>query len=134
MAERTLAIPASILASKVLMLMKQRMGYSDSEISTGVGSVSTGIFHFHGGVGFPIAWNDVQEINYFNQHVVNGQKLPVPSFPSAGYNQHSHTSEYDGGVLPGITGNHTHSSNRSGGLAFAVFAPSTGFPQADWES
>ena len=133
MAEKFIAIPASILASKTLAVMKSHFGWSDTELST-MGAMPPSLLHFHGGAGAPIAWNDVQEVNYFNIYATPGRKMPVPSFPTVGYNQHSHTSEYDGGVLPGITGNHTHASSRSGGFAFAVFYPATGVPQSDWEA
>ena len=133
MAEKTIRLPASVLASKALATMKAHFGWSDSLINSQAG-IPPSLFHFHGGAGSPIAWNDVQEIDYFNRFVGLDRKMAVPAYPSVGYNQHSHTSEYDGGVLPGITGNHTHASGRSGGLAFACFYPATGLPQADWES
>lgn len=126
-------IPASVLASRALATMKEHFGWNDSYLNNQV-EVPVSLFHFHGGAGAPIAWNDVQEIDYFNRFAGLDRKMPVPSFPTAGYNQHSHTSEYDGGVLPGLTGNHTHASARSGGLCFAVLYPATGIPQADWES
>ena len=133
MAERQMKLPASVLASKALEVMKSTLGISDSYINNR-GGITPSSFHFHGGASAPIAWNDVQEIDFHNKYIGLDKKLPVPSYPSVGYNQHSHTSEYDGGVLPGITGNHTHASARSGGLSFACFYPATGIPQADWES
>ena len=133
MAERQMKLPASVLASKALSVMKSHFGWSDSYINNRAG-IPPSLFHFHGGAGSPIAWNDVQEVDFFNKYAGLDSKLPVPAFPSVGYNQHSHTSEYDGGVLPGITGNHTHASSRSGGFAFAVFYPATGVPQSDWEA
>jgi hypothetical protein len=133
MAEKMIKLPASVLASKALAVMKEHFGWSDSLINSQAG-IPASLVHFHGGAGSPIAWNDVQEIDYFNKYASLDRKMSVPSFPSVGYNQHSHTSEYDGGVLPGITGNHTHASSKSGGLAFAVLYPATGVPQADWES
>ena len=133
MAEKIMAVPASVLASKALSVMKAAYKWNDTYLSSESG-VPASLFHFHGGASAPIAWNDVQEINYFNLDASGNRKLTVPSYPSIGYNQHSHTSEYDGGVLPGITGNHTHSSNRTGGFAFAVFYPATGVPQSDWEA
>jgi hypothetical protein len=133
MAEKTMKLPASILASKALATIKAHFGWSDSLLNSQAG-IPPSLFHYHGGAGAPIAWNDVQEVDYFNRYAGLDSKIEVPSYPSVGYNQHSHTSEYDGGVLPGITGNHTHSSARNGGLCFAVLYPATGVPQADWES
>lgn len=132
MSDKRICIPASILASKMFAVMKSSYGWNDVKIKEDV-NISPDVFHFHGGASSPIAWNDVQEINYYNQYCGGLKKLNVPSFPSQGYNQHSHTSEYDGGVLPGITGNHSHASNRSGGLAFACFYPATGLPLSEWE-
>lgn len=123
---------SQFLASSVLAKAKSDLGISDARMRTD-GNMSTSIFHFHGGASPPIAWNDVQEASYINTYSGLKKKISVPSYPTEGYNQHHHTSEYDGGVLPGVTGNHTHKDNRNGGFAFAIFAPASGIPMSDWE-
>lgn len=82
--------------------------------------------HFHDDSGAPIAWNDVQAIMFFNQ--VYNADLQVPLTATEGYNQHGHSSQYDGGWVPG-RGIHDHRDNANGGFAFAVYHPGTSLPQ-----
>ena len=89
--------------------------------------------HSHDGTQSPIAWNDVQAIRYYNEFSSDGLYLTLPTVPTEGYNKHYHTSEYDGGFLPGL-GIHDHRDNAHGGFAFCVFHPATAVPQLPWES
>lgn len=128
-------IPKKWLASNICALMKRDMKLSDEGIKS-YAFTDTSQYHFHGGMSPAIAWNDVQEANLINEYFSSEDataKILIPSYPTEGYNQHSHTSEYDGGVLPGVMGAHTHKDNRNGGFAFAVFYPATGVPLSDWE-
>lgn len=82
--------------------------------------------HWHDDATCNIAWNNVQSVIYYNR--LTGASVPVPLTATEGYNKHGHSSEMDGGYIPG-RGIHNHSSNFDGGLAFAVFHPGTGLPQ-----
>ena len=66
------------------------------------------VTHFHDSSTTEIAWNDVQALSMFN--AIMGEDVPVPDVASEGYNKHYHTSEYDGGLIPGA-GPHDHRSN-----------------------
>lgn len=125
-------IPKKFLASNVSALVKQAYELSDAELES-YAFITSDQFHFHGGQSTAIAWNDVQEVNMINEYTGVLHKVLVPSYPTEGYNQHSHTSEYDGGVLAGVSGTHAHHNNRSGGYAFAILYPATGIPLSDWE-
>lgn len=129
-----IGIPKKWLASNICALMKTAYDMSDDGMRS-YAFTDTSQYHFHGGMSPAIAWNDVQEANLINEYFRDSTEhvILVPSYPTEGYNQHSHTSEYDGGVLPGVLGAHTHKDNRNGGFAFAVFYPSTGVPLSDWE-
>ena len=88
--------------------------------------------HCHDSSMGGIAWNDVQAIQLFNQMM--GENIPVPEVASEGYNQHYHTSEYDGGLMLGTRGPHDHRSGdpNYGGYAFATWHPGTALPQQPW--
>lgn len=128
-----IARPKNLVASSVMTAIKEAYGYNDEDFYNHF-SMPTAMIHFHGGDNPEIAWNDVQAIQSINKYNENIKKIPVPSYPTEGYNQHSHTSEYDGGVITGMLGVHNHKSNKSadGGLAFAIFAPSTMYV-LDWQ-
>ena len=128
-----IGVPTQFLASSIFSAIKESIGVDDNYFEV-KGFYDTLLFHYHGGTSPEIAWNDVQAIESINKFAGRSTKLAVPSFPSEAYNKHGHTSEYDGGVLAGITGNHNHRDNRNGGFCFAVFAPATGVAQTDWES
>jgi hypothetical protein len=109
-------------------------------LSSLFGSVSPYIdqllLHFHGGLNSPISWNDKMDAELWNTYIsaVGGdRKTPVPVIPTEGYNKHYHTSEFDGGMLPGIMNVHDHRDNYNGGFAFAVFAPATPLPMISWD-
>lgn len=85
--------------------------------------------HFHDASSVPLAWNDIQAIRFYNEYY--NANLPVPLVATEGYNQHGHTSDYDGGWIPG-RGLHDHRDNNNGGFAFAVFHPGTALPQQPW--
>jgi hypothetical protein len=119
---KDIGIPAEFLASNVFAAIKASYGFSDEKLANDA-SMPTNIFHYHGGMCPSIVWNDVQEIILINKYSNLPKKIPIPSFPTDGYNQHSHTSEYDGGVLPTSGGK---------GFNFAVFYPATGVAQAEW--
>lgn len=55
--------------------------------------------------------------------------LPINKdwFPSVGYSQHNHSSEYDAGVVLGI-GRHFHIGVGSDNFAFAVYKPPSSVP------
>ena len=81
--------------------------------------------HFHDASQSQIAFNDVQAIQMYN--ALTGENLTVPDQASEGYNQHYHTSDFDGGFIG--TAAHNHYGPLNGGYAFAVFAPGTAVPQ-----
>jgi hypothetical protein len=93
--------------------------------------------HFHEGKTSPeIPWNDVQAIRSYNYHAKHDQPplLQVPLYASQGFNKHYHSSDFDGGMIPGVNGIHNHLDNlHGGGFAYAVFYPSSGAPMAAWE-
>lgn len=128
-----IALHNDMLASSVMMRIKDAYGYTDQEFYDKY-SISRSTFHYHGGASPSIAWNDVQEIQSFNKYTEHAVKIKVPDYPTEGYNQHSHTSEFDGGAIAGLIGVHTHKSSKQadGGLCFAVFHPSTQFV-VEWE-
>lgn len=96
-------------------------------------SMALALMHFHAGDAPEIAFNDVGAIQLANTFTREGRiPLKVPAYPTAAYNVHHHTSEYDGGVVS-TGGCHAHYSNSTGGFAFCVFFPSVGVPLADWE-
>ena len=118
-------------ASKVEQLTNQATGTSDDMDVY----MSTYLVHHHDGSMGQIVWNDVQAIMAKNKYIRAGRVslLPVPETATEGYNQHHHTSEFDGGIIPGIMGVHDHRDNVHGGFAFAVFHPATSVPLAVWE-
>jgi hypothetical protein len=85
--------------------------------------------HFHDDSTTQIAWNDVQAILMYNEHT--GENLPVPLMATEAYNVHHHTSEFDGGYIPGM-GPHDHRDNFNGGFCFSVYHPGTSLPQMPW--
>ena len=85
--------------------------------------------HFHDDEQSPIAWNDVQAVQYRNRYLRMG--MDVPNVATEGYNQHGHTSDMDGGYIPGMN-IHDHRDNFNGGYAFAVFHPGTALNQMPW--
>jgi hypothetical protein len=88
------------------------------------------MIHFHDNSTNGIAWNDVMAILMYNE--ATGENIPVPQVASEGYNQHGHTSPFDGGWIPGM-GIHDHRDNVTGcGFAFACYHPGTALPQQPW--
>lgn len=86
--------------------------------------------HFHDDSVNNIAWNDVQAILMYNE--ATGENLTVPAIASEGYNEHGHTSPFDGGWIPGM-GIHDHRDNVTGcGYAFAIYHPGTALSQQPW--
>jgi len=83
--------------------------------------------------GSEIIWNNIQQAKLFNAQIEilkrthetpeNLHYLKVPLLPTVGYNQHYHTSEFDGGYVYG-GGLHSHLGNFDGGYCFATYAPS----------
>lgn len=126
-------LPESV-ASNISKLRRMLHGYMDSEALDSIG-VFMSTMHSHDGGQMPIAWNDVQAAIYENKYIRYSEAplLQVPDTASEGYNQHHHTSDFDGGVIHGL-GIHDHRSNLNGGFCFAVFHPGTTLPQATWET
>lgn len=123
------------LISGLIKAIKTLKGISDDEaIRLLLANCSWN--HFHDGSQSGIAWNDVQAIEGYNDTVLANRhvKLAVPETATEGYNQHHHTSDYDGGVIPGLMGVHDHRDNDHGGFCYCVFHPSTAVPQLPWES
>jgi hypothetical protein len=120
---------AKQISSSLLRAIALATGASDADMRQWRMDVSK--IHFHDTSSGEIAWNDVQAITMFN--AATGQQVPVPETASEGYNRHYHTSEYDGGFIPGM-GPHDHRSNDPayGGFAFAVYHPGTALPQMPW--
>ncbi|WP_432799926.1 hypothetical protein [Poriferisphaera sp. WC338] len=87
------------------------------------------LLHFHDDSTAPIAWNDVQAIQTYNE--THNANLTVPLIATEGYNHHGHTSQFDGGYIPGM-GPHDHRDNFNGGYAFAVYHPGASLPQQPW--
>ncbi|MEM8738089.1 MAG: hypothetical protein AAGG38_06375 [Planctomycetota bacterium] len=85
--------------------------------------------HFHDDAQAPIAWNNVQAAAFRNAYL--GERMPIPLTASEGYNQHGHTSQFDGGFISGM-GPHDHRDNFNGGYAWAVYHPGTSVPQMPW--
>lgn len=89
--------------------------------------------HGHG-PGNPIVWNNIQlakienaQIDALKQTSITPNNLfykVTRAYPTVGYNQHHHTSEYDGGAVYGA-GMHAHSGPSDMGYAFAVYHPGT---------
>lgn len=119
------------LSSRLMKAIQAMRQLSDDDLSMLLAVASWN--HFHDGMQSPIAWNDVQAINYYNEFSADITNLVVPDAPTEGYNKHYHTSEYDGGYLPGL-GVHDHRDNNHGGFCYAVFHPATAVPQLPWES
>lgn len=91
--------------------------------------------YLHGhGPGNPIVWNNVQEAKVYNAQISALKKTAQDpdnlfykvtyAYPTVGYNQHHHTSEFDGGLVYGA-GLHAHSGPSDAGFAFAVYHPGT---------
>lgn len=91
--------------------------------------ISPDKIHFHDSSTTEIVWNDVQAILAYNEHT--GENVPVPFMATEGYGKHYHTSDLDGGYIPGA-GPHDHRDNFNGGFAFAIYHPGTGIPQQPW--
>ena len=124
---------ADFVASVTEQLQRKAAGISDADADDVYMLAS--LVHFHDGGMGQIAWNDVQAAQYKNRYLRKGRDalLKVEASASEGYNQHHHTSEFDGGIIPGVMGNHDHRDNAHGGFAFAVFHPATKVPHAVWE-
>ena len=122
------------LSSKLIEALSERRDESLDTLRDKL-SINTDTLQQHDKSHIPIAWNDVQAIRNFNKYILRntGALLKVPETATEGYNQHYHTSEFDGGVLPGAKGIHNHLDNVNGGFAFAVFHPGTEVPIAKWE-
>ncbi len=122
-------------SANISKLRRMLSGYMDDEALESIG-VFLSTMHSHDGGQMPIAWNDVQASIYENKYIRYDQAplLPIPATATEGYNQHHHTSDFDGGVLPGVMGVHDHRNNLSGGFCFSVFHPGTALPQMTWET
>jgi len=133
-AEQRIRKHADFLSSAVDKAQRDVGGVSDTEASEVVYMLSSLVHHHDGSMG-QIVWNDVQAIMAKNRYLRKGRGglLPVPASATEGYNKHRHTSEFDGGVIPGAVGIHNHSDNNNSGFAFAVLHPSTSLPHAVWE-
>jgi hypothetical protein len=125
---------SQLLSSPLSVAIRAADDISDAYARDNV-SMSLTLMHFHGGDSPEIAFNDVEAIQLSNTFTREGRiPLKVPAYPTAAYNVHHHTSEYDGGVVS-TGGAHSHIDNKSGGFCFSIFAPSVGggVPMADWE-
>jgi hypothetical protein len=118
---------AAQFASNIGAMVAEAQGIPPEQ--RGDQTIPTSQLHFHDGAQAPIAWNDVQAAQYRQRYL--GQDVPVPLTAAEGYNQHGHTSQYDGGFIPGM-GPHDHRDNFNGGLAFACYHPGTALPQMPW--
>lgn len=119
---------ASQLASGLIQAIVSAHGLSQTQ--TNQLRHDRSVTHFHDASTNGIAWNDVMAILMYNE--ATGENIPVPLVASEGYNQHGHTSPFDGGWIPGM-GIHDHRDPVTGcGFAFAVFHPGTGLPQQPW--
>lgn len=119
---------AKQLSSGLIRAMSTAYGLSDTQLSQMRHSEHE--IHFHDNSISGIAWNDVQAILMYNE--ATGENLEVPAVASEGYNEHGHTSPFDGGWIPGM-GIHDHRDNVTGcGYAFAVYHPGTALPQQPW--
>ncbi|MCK9279264.1 MAG: hypothetical protein M0P71_01360 [Melioribacteraceae bacterium] len=124
---------SQLLSSPVSVGIRVADGISDEFASENI-SMSLDLMHFHGGDSPEIAFNDVRAAQLVNMFLREGKKaVAVPAYPTAGYNRHTHTSDYDGGILGGARGVHSHLDAQHGGFAYAIFFPSIGIPMADWE-
>lgn len=134
MEEHLLKLSEEQLTKALIKAIRDVQGSTDEQLAEKL-STSISSMHFHDGSQSPIAWNDVQAILYWNKYVLRnkGALLQVPTTASEGYNQHHHTSEYDGGKIAGIMGVHNHMNNAHGGFCFACFHPGTDISQAKWE-
>ena len=131
---RTIRQPPQFAASNIARLNRELYGYNDADALEEVG-ISLESMHMHDGRTMPLAWNDVQAAMFQNLYLHGGEAplLRVPDTATEGYNQHHHTSEFDGGVIAGVGGIHDHRDNKHGGFAYAVFHPGTSVPMAPWE-
>ena len=122
------------LTSKLIKSLQTSLEWGDAQI-VGKFYIESDSIHFHDGSTSPVAWNDVQALEFWNEYVKKDSPplLRVPDVASEGYNKHYHTSEFDGGAIPGVGAVHDHRDNAHGGFAFAVYHPSTGIPQMGWE-
>lgn len=129
--ERAVVKHPDFLASAVDIAISEAVGGAGDQ---DVYMSSTLVHHHDGGMG-QIVWNDVQAIMAKNRYVRKGRGVlvPVPEVATEGYNQHHHTSEFDGGVIVGAKPVHNHVDNAHGGFAYAVFAPATSVPFMTWE-
>lgn len=118
---------ASQYASNIGVQVADHLGIPEEQRPDQTIPVSA--LHFHDAAQSPIAWNDVQAAAYRRQYL--GMDLPIPISATEGYNQHGHTSQYDGGYIPGM-GPHDHRDNFNGGFAFAVYHPGSATPQMPW--
>lgn len=114
-------------ASAVMRAIFLALEYTDHDKANAV--VPLAFLHFHDGSSVPIAWNDAHAIQLRNQYL--NESMPVPLTATEGYNEHGHTSPYDGGFIPG-RGIHDHRDNLNGGFCFSVYAPGTALPQQPW--
>ena len=127
-------LPQSV-AMNISKLRRMLSGVMDDDALESIG-VFLSTMHSHDGGQMPISWNDVQAAIYENRYIRYSEAplLKVPSVATEGYNQHHHTSDFDGGALPGVMGVHDHRDNLNGGFCFAVWAPGTAIPQMTWET
>lgn len=128
--ERAIRKHPDFLSSDVEQAENGIRGVPDEEVY-----ISSVLVHHHDGSMGQLVWNNVQAIINKNKYLRSGRGvlLTVPDVATEGYNQHHHTSEFDGGIIPGIMGVHDHRDNAHGGFAFACFHPATSVPHAVWE-
>ena len=122
-----LLMTAKQLASGLVRTMADAYGASRTDLQRW--RIPQSALHFHDNSTSQIAFNDVQAVMLHNEAM--GTTLPVPLMPTEGYNTHGHTSQFDGGWIPGA-GPHDHRDNFNGGFAFAIFHPGTRLPQQPW--
>lgn len=123
MSDRQVLMTPKQLASSLMRIYFAAMGVSAHEQARW--QIDHSRLHFHDGSQAEIAWNDVQAVRQFNE--LTGLELPIPAAATEAYNRHGHTSEYDGGYIPG-SGPHDHRDTLHGGFAFAVYHPGTDLP------
>ena len=119
---------AKQLASNLLRQIAAAHGASTEDMKRWRMDMSK--IHFHDASQGEIAWNDVQAIQMYN--AIAGMSVPVPDMATEGYNKHYHTSEYDGGMIIGMSIHDHRDAVTGSGFAFAVFHPGTALPQMLW--
>jgi hypothetical protein len=129
MEDKLVRLTAEALATNIAQLIRSVNG-DDDETAAQHYHMLLSMMHQHDGRQPSIAWNDVQAVVGYNK-MTRGSKIEVPATATEGYNLHHHTSDYDGGAIAGVRGQHCHTRPEEGGFAFATWAP-TGPRQKPW--